>query len=72
MPPKRAPTTTSSSRGLTAASQTAQGQSSMGQVLRSGYDTVTARENQSVVRAVGMFGVGPAIHVWGRRVSLAL
>ena len=29
----------------------------IGSTLRSGYEVLTARENQSVVRAVGMFGV---------------
>lgn len=60
MPPKRAPTavpTTVNSRGSKAVSQSANEQSSVGHFLRSGYDTLTAKENQGVVKAVGMFGV---------------
>lgn len=56
MPPKRAPPTTKPSTAPRAQPpQSAAG--SVGDTFKNTYDALTAKENQSVVRAVGMFGV---------------
>lgn len=63
MPPKRAPTatpTTSSAKSngrRLGSGQPQSGVSQVGGALRNTYEALTAKENQSVVRAVGMFGV---------------
>ncbi|KAL6714014.1 hypothetical protein ACLMJK_008508 [Lecanora helva] len=55
MPPKRSPP--SQTKGVSAAPSRPQPQSSgVGGALRTTYNALTARENQSVVRSVGMFG----------------
>ncbi|KAL2042047.1 hypothetical protein N7G274_005235 [Stereocaulon virgatum] len=65
MPPKRGPTaaqTSSVSRSSAISKRPRGGEStsSVGNALRNTYDALTAKENQSVVRAVGMFGVAVA------------
>ncbi|KAL2051401.1 hypothetical protein ABVK25_008268 [Lepraria finkii] len=65
MPPKRAPTATptSSTSRSSAVNKRPRGDdstSSVGNALRNTYGALTAKENRSIVRAVGMFGVAVA------------
>lgn len=57
MPPKRAPPTNNKASTTPRAHQPQSTAGSVGGAFKTTYDALTARENQSVVRAVGMFGV---------------
>ena len=57
MPPKRAPSSVPATNSKSAQARIQESGGSAGRALRDTYDALTAKENRSVVQAVGVFGV---------------